>query len=353
MSNDKKRVLIVHTGGTLGMTLPERTRLTLASAGYLERLLTRVPDLEEIADITLISPWNMDSSDIGPLHWQELANLIADKAGLGKPLGSPDSYDGVVVIHGTDTLAFTACALSYMFRNLDRPVVLTGSQRPLEAWRTDARANLAAAVETATLDLPEVVVAFDSFIFRGSRAIKTDATSYAAFDSPNDMPLGTIGIRISLRENNIRRPTGPFRLKTDLNTHVISLTMLPGFDPHIAMRALLPPEPEHRVRAVVVRGFGVGNVPTQGTYSIRGLIAELRDSGVEVLVTTQSVRGGTDQRLYHGGRLLGEMGVIGARDMTFEAAVTKVMWSLAQEEQTLAEWFDTDLAGEATYWPRG
>jgi L-asparaginase len=129
--------------------------------------------------------------------------------------------------------------------------------------------------------------------------------------------------------------------------------MLPGFDPHIAQRALLDTEPEHRVRAVVVCGFGVGNVPTQGPYTIRPLISSLRDAGVAVIVTTQSVRGGTDQRLYHGGRLLREMGVIGAKDMTFEAAVTKVMWSLAQKEQTLAEWFDTDLAGEATSWPHG
>jgi len=352
MSDEKKRVLMVHTGGTLGMALPERTRLTLASPDYLNRLLTRVPDLREIAQIDLISPWNMDSSDIGPLHWQQLATLIAEKAGLGKPLGSPDSYDGVVIIHGTDTLAFTASALAYMFRNLDRPVVLTGSQRPLEAWRTDARANLAAAVETATRDIPEVVVAFDSFVFRGCRAIKSDATSYAAFDSPNDLPLGKIGIRISLRNNAIRRPTSPFRLETDLDTHVIALTMLPGFDPHIAERALLDTLPKHRVRAVVVRGFGVGNVPTQGQYSVRPLISALRQAGVEVVVTTQSIRGGTDQRLYHGGRILNEMGVIGAKDMTFEAAVTKVMWSLAQTEQTLAEWFDTDLAGEATSWPR-
>ena len=125
MSEEKKRVLMVPTGGTLGMSLPERTRRTLASPDYLQRLLTRVPDLQEIADITLISPWNMDSSDIGPIHWQKLANLITEKAGLEKPLGSPESYDGVVVIHGTDTLAFTASALAYMLRNLDRPVVIT------------------------------------------------------------------------------------------------------------------------------------------------------------------------------------------------------------------------------------
>jgi L-asparaginase len=349
MTNVKKRVLIVHTGGTLGMSLPERTRLTLASPDYLARLLTRVPELEEIADIDLISPWNMDSSDMGPVHWQELANLISQKAGLEQPVGTPGTYDGVVIIHGTDTLAFTASALAYMFRNLDRPIVLTGSQRPLEAWRTDARANLAAAVETATRNLPEVVVAFDSYIFRGCRSIKWDATSYAAFDSPNLAPLGQIGINLTVNHKAIRQPQGAFRLETNLNTHVIALTMLPGFDPFIAEQALLNTDPEHRIRAAIVRGFGVGNVPTHGRYSIQGLISSLREAHIDVVVTTQAIRGGTDPLLYHGGRILKELGVIGARDMTFEAAVSKVMWGLGQPQQTLTEWFETDLSGEATF----
>ena len=347
----KKRVLIIHTGGTLGMSLPERTRLSLGGPDYMNRLLTRVPDLVEIADIKLISPWNMDSSDVGPEHWQTLATLITEEAGLGKPLGTPGTFDGVVLIHGTDTLAFTASALSYMLRNLDRPVVVTGSQRPLEAWRTDARANLTAAVETATREIPEVVVAFDSFVFRGCRAIKSDATSYAAFDSPNASPLGSIGINLTLRQDAIRKPQGPFRLATGLDTRVLALTMLPGFNPKSAERALLGSGPDDQVHAVVVRGFGVGNVPTQGRYSIQPLLTSLRQAGIEIVVTTQASRGGTDPLLYHGGRLLQEMGVIGARDMTFEAAITKVMWGLAQPEQTLTEWFNTNLAGEATFWP--
>lgn len=339
-----KRVLVVHTGGTLGMAVPDNRRLDLAPEAHLQRLLARVPELREIADIDLVAPWNLDSSDVGTEHWQRLANLIVDRVGLGR---AQRDFDGVVVIHGTDTLSYAASALAFMLQGLDRPIVFTGSQRPLEAWRTDARANLTAAVECATLDLPEVVVVFGDAILRGCRSTKADAHDYQAFDTPAEPPLGRIGVDLDLDRPRIRRPQGMFHLETDLDTRVLALTVFPGFDP-MSVRAVLAPEVRNSLRAVIVRGFGVGNVPVVGPGSLLPLVESLAKADVAVLVTSQCHRARTDLAMYAGGRALLAAGAVEARDMTFEAALVKTMWALARPQRTLAEWFATDLAGECT-----
>jgi len=338
----RRRVLLVHTGGTLGMALPEARRLDLAPEAHLQRLLARVPELGEIADVELVSPWNLDSSDVGPPQWQALAQLIGERA---LPSRHGPGFDGVVLIHGTDTMAYTASALAFMLRGLDRPVVLTGSQRPLEAWRTDARANLAAAVECATQNLPEVVVVFGDAILRGCRSTKSDAHDYQAFDTPNEAPLGRIGVDLGLDRSRIRAPIGTFSLATDLDPRVLALTVFPGFDP-VAFRQLLGSGLRERLTAVVVRAFGVGNVPSHGRASLVPLVETLAAAGVAVVVTSQCARGRTDLDLYAGGRALLAAGVVQARDMTFEATVTKTMWACARPQRSLAEWFSMDLAGE-------
>jgi len=339
------RVLIVHTGGTLGMALPERRRLDLAPAEHLERLLARVPELSEIAEIDLVAPWNVDSSDVGPRQWQELAQLLTDRGGIGKP--ARDGYDGIVIIQGTDTMAYTASALAFMLRHLDRPVVLTGSQRPLEAWRTDARANLAAAVECATRHIPEVLVVFGDSILRGCRATKADASDYQAFETPDQPPLGRIGVSLDIDWPRVRTSHGCFALETALDARVLAVTVFPGLDV-AALEGLLQGSARDRVRAVIVRGFGVGNVPSQGTANLAPLCESLRDQDVHVVISSQCHRGGTDAGMYAGGRALLAAGAIEARDMTFESIVTKAMWALARPERSFAEWFSTDLAGEVS-----
>jgi L-asparaginase len=336
----RKRVLIIHTGGTLGMAQPSSQRLDLAPRAHLQRLLSRVPELSEIADVELVAPWNLDSSDAGPWHWQQLATMIAD---LALPGGSGPGYDGVVVIHGTDTMAYAASALSWMLRGLDRPVIFTGSQRPLEAWRTDARANLTAAVECATLALPEVVIVFGDRILRGCRASKVDASDYIAFDSPNEAPLGRIGVTLDIDWPRIRKPQQTFALQTELGSGVLALTVFPGFDPQL-LDSL-----GDSTKALILCAFGAGNVPILGTASLLPAIGRLSARGVQVVVTTQCLRGETQLELYAAGRALLAAGAFGAGDMTLEAATTKVMWALGHPAQSLAQWLQTDLAGELAH----
>jgi L-asparaginase len=345
-----RRVLIIHTGGTLGMQSPDRTRLDLGDDGHLQRLIERVPELAEIADIDLVAPWNLDSSDIGPDEWVRLAEMMVRQGGVGERSGdgSLKGYDGIVVIHGTDTMAYTASAISYMMDNLDRPIVFTGSQRPLEAWRSDARANLAAAVELATMDVPEVLIAFGDVILRGCRASKIDANSYRAFAAPSSGTIGSIGTELSVRQVQVRQPGGDFELRDNIDTRVLALTLFPGLDSEMVHRAVMGSSPEDRIKAVVLRGFGVGNVPLMGRSDLRPMISAFASHGIPMVITSQCYRGHTDLRLYAAGRALLEAGAIQARDMTFEAAITKAMWASGNPERTVGEWFDTDLAGEVS-----
>lgn len=323
------------------MAVPEQRRLDLAPRDHLQRLLVRVPELCEIADIDLVAPFNLDSSDIGPAHWQQLADLIAEHLAGAAPV-----CDGVVLIHGTDTMAYTASALAFMLRGLHRPVVLTGSQRPLEAWRTDARANLAAAVECATLDVPEVAIVFGDRVLRGCRSSKVDANDYAAFDSPNEPPLGRIGVAVELDRERIRRPDRPFELARAMGSGVLAMTVFPGLDSQSL--DTMAAQAQGRVRVVLVRAFGLGNVPMMGRASLVEAVARLVASGTEVVITTQCLRGRAQMELYANGRALLDAGAISAGDMTFEAAVTKAMWALGQPEHTLRQWFERNVAGEVT-----
>jgi len=337
-------VLMIHTGGTLGMQLPEGTRLELGEEEHLARLTDRVPELSEMADIDLIAPWNHDSSDIGPDHWRALAELIVTQGGLGRPGG----YSGVVVIHGTDTLAYTASMMAYMLRHLDRPVVFTGSQRPLDAWRTDARANLAAAVECATRQLPEVCIVFGDSILRACRSSKIDARSYNAFAAPSFGTIGQIGTELSLIRQPAHDPGAAFVLKDQLDARVLALTLFPGVDTAMVAKNIKTSVEAGVLRAVLIRGFGVGNVPIGGLSDLRPLLADASGNNLELVISSQCYRGHTDLSMYPGGRALVDAGAIPARDMTFEAAITKTMWALAQPEKTLREWFDTNLAGEVS-----
>ncbi len=279
---------------------------------YAQEIVARVPELAELAEIETRILCNLDSSDVGPEEWSALAEEVAQARA---------AHDGVVVIHGTDTMAYSAAALSYALAGLDRPVVLTGSQRPLGEIRTDARRNLVDAVDLATRDIPEVGICFDGQLLRGNRATKGDAWSYGAFASPGCAPLARLGLDVEIGAH-LRRPSRPFSVDARFDARVVVCWVVPGMEPATLARMA---EGAH---GVVLAAFGVGNVPLR-PQSIAAEVARLVEAGVSVLVVTQARAGAVDFSLYESGAKLKEAGAISGGDMLLEAAVVKLMHALA------------------------
>jgi len=282
---------------------PEKT----LEPGNIEQRLERyVPDLHKIANISIEIPFNLDSSNIGPSEWSILYNLIR---------GRMDSYDGFIIIHGTDTLVYTASALSYLILDLQKPIILTGSQKPLSALRTDARVNLVNATELSTYDIPEVTVCFANKLYRGNRTIKDSIESFDSFDSPNYPALVSIGLNVSIREHYIAKQKENLDLKAVFSSGIQMLKIFPGLDPYPFYKII-----DHSVRAIVLEGLGAGNLPVLDNKWI-DFISDLRNRGVLVFMLSQSPHGSVDLRLYASGRQAEEAGVISLRDMTVEAAL--------------------------------
>ncbi|HZS35793.1 MAG TPA: asparaginase [Polyangia bacterium] len=331
-----KRVLILHTGGTLGMS--GRRPAPLQPDTYTQEILTRVPELGELAEVETRILCNLDSSDLGPDEWAALTDEIA---------GARATHDGIVIIHGTDTMAYTASALSFALGGLDRPVVLTGSQRPLGEIRTDARRNLVDAVDLATRALPEVGIAFDGRLYRGNRATKGDAWSYAAFASPGCPPLARLGLDVEIGAT-LRTPREPFAADGRFDARVAVCHVLPGMEPGLLARLVGDSRADDSIRGVVLAAFGVGNVPAR-TRAVAAEVRRLVDAGVTVLVVTQARAGAVDLGLYANGAGLAEAGAISGGDLGLEAAVTKLMHALALWPGDAAErraYLLRDVAGE-------
>jgi L-asparaginase len=326
-----KRVLVLHTGGTLGMS--SRRPAPLSPDTYAHQILSRVPELAALAEVDTRILCNLDSSDIGPDEWTALADEIA-RARAGA--------DGIVVVHGTDTMAYTAAALSFALGGLDRPVVLTGSQRPLGEIRSDARRNLVDAVDLATRDIPEVGVCFDGRLLRGNRATKGDAWSYSAFASPNCDPLARLGLDVQIAPH-VRRPTAPFSVDARFDARVAVSYVTPGMPPELLERL-----GDAGTRGVVLAAFGVGNVPLRAR-SVAQAVRRLVDGGVTVLVVTQAHAGAVDLALYENGACLRDAGALSGEDMGVEAAVAKLMHALARfpdDATARAAYLVSDVAGE-------
>lgn len=331
------KVLLLHTGGTLGM---EGSRPgPLRPGAFVDELRVKVPELWRIADLELEIVSNVDSSDMSPELWQGLARRIHECL---------DGFDGIVVTHGTDTMAYTATALSFMLRNLPKPVVLTGSQVPLGAIRNDARLNLIDAVTAAARgdELPEVVICFDSKLFRGNRARKIKIAEYDAFDSPNLPPLGGLGVEITIAP--AARPKGPFRLLERLDPRIHVVHVFPGGDPRPHLQAL-----EGDVRGLLVFAYGAGNFAIRGPGSFLPLFEEAARREIPVLVGSQASKNAVLLSLYEAGAAAEALGAVGAGDMTPEACVVKLMHALAYGEtlDDVRRLLVTDLAGELTSRP--
>ena len=314
------RLLLLHTGGTLMMQ-----RATNAGAlkpdVYTSDLLVELPILKNVAEIETRVLYNLDSSDIEPEHWVELASAVHDEM---------DHYDGFVVVHGTDTMAYTASALAFLLPGLDKPVVLTGAQRPLTAVRTDARTNLVDACEVATMKVPEVGIVFSSRLYRGCRATKLDAWSMSAFGSPGSPPLAELGLGIQLAPHVLApRAHRPFDPRID--PRVLCVRMFPGLDPKLLLGAL-----SAGVKGMVFEAFGAGNVPRLGR-SLIGVIESARAIDVPVVIVSQCPRGAVDLNAYEGGAAAEAAGAISGGDMTSEAALTKLMVAIGRASPDTAD----------------
>lgn len=296
-------------------------------------LLSGLPEARSIAAIDVRILFNLDSSNLGIAQWQAIARVIEAEI---------DRYDGFVVIHGTDTMVYTASALSFMLSNLPKPVILTGAQRPLSEIRTDARNNLISALELATMDVPEVGLFFNHALYRGNRAKKLSIDEFDAFASPNYPTLAEVGLGVTLNVGAIRRPSGLFRMYSEFSDRVLSLRLTPGMAPEL-LDSLL----EGRSEAIVLEAFGAGNVPT-GEKSLIPFIERATERGKLVAICSQSLNGAVDLQLYECGALAARAGAVSCGEMTVEAASVKLMFLLGQlgSAAKVAKNLKVPLAGE-------
>lgn len=334
-------VLLIYTGGTIGMKEDpsDHALKPFDFSGILEE----VPELRKFTcsiDSFTFDPL-IDSSDVEPLMWQQLAELIRDRY---------DDYDGFVVLHGTDTMAYSASALSFMLDNLGKPVVFTGSQLPVDQPRTDGRENLISAIEIASAKdsegkplVPEVCIFFDSHLFRGNRSVKADATAFDAFKSPNYPPLAVAGIDIRYNEGLIRRSTDrPFGILTSLDTRVSILKLHPGITPQIARHVICEPD----IRAVILETYGSGNSISKPWFI--DIVRDAASQGKILLNVTQCLAGNVNMALYATGRALRDAGVISGGDMTTESALAKlfVLMGKCSDNEEVKRQLLLDMRGE-------
>jgi len=313
---------------------PREPDRALAPDEFGTTVLEHVPELSRIAEIEAQVVYNIDSCDLTPTHWMELARTIHRCA---------DRCRGVVITHGTDAMAYTAAALSFVLRGLPFPVVLTGSQRPLADIKTDGRANLIGAVDLATRAIPEVGIYFGGLLLRGNRATKTSSFAFGAFSSPNALPLVEVGAEV--RQIQPTWPvTGEFRVEGSFDPRVVVLRLVPGQSIKAA-RSVIDAE----TRGVLLVGFGTGNIALAKS-DLQDLIRELTSAGVVVAIGSQAAHGRVDLGRYSGGRAAAEAGAVGIADMTLDAAVVKLMYLLGthQEPAAVRQWLDRPISGEVT-----
>ncbi len=339
MTTDAKSVLLLHAGGTLGM-LPGPDGRWAPSPGALARAVAEMPELHdaEMPQVTVVEldPL-LDSAEMRPSDWRRIAETIRDRLG---------GHAGCVVVHGTDTLAYTASALSFLLEELDRPVIVTGSQIPLVRARTDARENLVAALQLATDPrLAEVATYLHGDLLRGNRATKVSATGFGAFASPNLPPLAEVGADLVWnRELLLPKGSGALRCAPLSSVPVVALRLFPGIDGTVVRRVLDRP-----VRGLVLETYGTGNGPGRDRDLIAAL-SEATERGVVVTAVTQCLRGGVDMERYASAGPLLDAGVLPGGDMTAEAALTKllVLCSRHDDPGRVRAGMTADLRGERT-----
>jgi len=305
-------------------------------------LTRQIPELNkfdvQLSSIAFKHP--IDSSNMHPDVWVELAELIEKNY---------TRYDGFVILHGSDTMSFTASALSFMLENIDKPVVLTGSQLPIGIIRTDGKENLITAIEIAAAKekgkpiVREVCIYFEYKLYRGNRTFKYNSQHFDAFKSPNYPELAEAGVTIKYNHSALLKPSGKkLKIHTRLDNHIAVLKLFPGVNQQVTSALLNAPG----LKAVIVETFGAGNANTQDWFT-----AELKsaiDRGIIVLNITQCLEGRVIQGMYETSSHLKKIGVTGGGDLTFESAVTKLMFLLGQQypDKKIKQLLQTNLRGE-------
>lgn len=341
--NSRTKILLIYTGGTIGMRKDLKTGAL--KVFNFSKLLQRIPELKQLdCEIETISFQNpIDSSNMKPEKWAEIVEIIT---------ANYSRFDGFVVLHGSDTMSYTASALSFMLENLSKPVILTGSQLPIGDLRTDAKENLITAIQIASLQennkpvITEVCLYFEYKLYRGNRTTKINAEHFKAFASPNYPALIESGVYLNLKSELVlvHNPAMDLVVHKDLDTNVVILKLFPGINKNVLSAIIGIPN----LRGIVLETYGSGNATTEEWFldSIQQAIAK----GIYVVNVTQCSGGSVNMGQYETSSDLKKIGVLSGKDITTEAAITKLMFLLSQNiaVEDFKMMFEKSLRGEMT-----